>query len=70
MGRVESGPSDFYSGRLPWKQRKQTLVDELLASEESRVYHKKKYLELQDRFMSGTRRVRNIKHKRKYKVKS
>ena len=26
-------------------------------------YHKKKYLQLQQKFMSGTRRYRNIKHK-------
>ena len=41
---MESGPADFYSSRLPVRQRKQTLVDELLASEELRRYHKKKYL--------------------------
>ena len=38
VGRVESGPADFYCGRLPVRQRKQTLVDELLASEELRRY--------------------------------
>ena len=65
---MESGPADFYSSRLPVRQRKQTLVDELLASEESRRYHKKKYLELQSKFMSGTKRLRNIKHKKKYKA--
>ena len=30
-------------------------------------YNKKKYLELQRKFMSGTRRYRNIKHRKKYK---
>ena len=51
---MESGLADFYSCRLPVRQRKQTLVDELLASEELRRYHKKKYLELRSKFMSGT----------------
>ena len=62
VGRVwESGPADFYSGRKPVRQKKQTLVDELLASVESR---RKKYLELQSKFVSGTKRLRNIKHKK------
>ena len=63
-----SGPADFYSSRLQGKQRKATLLDELLAGEESRRYHKKKYLELQHKFMSGTRRHRSIKHKKKYRT--
>ena len=65
---MESGLADFYSCRLPVRQRKQTLVDELLAGEESRRYHKKKCLELQNKFMSGTKRLRNIKYKKKYKA--
>lgn len=69
VGRVESGHADFYSSRLPGKQRKQTLLDELLACEESRTYHKKKYLELQSKFMSGTRRLGGIKHKKKFRAK-
>jgi hypothetical protein len=67
VGRVESGPADYYSSRLPWKQRKSTLVDELLAGEESQRYHKNKYLQLQGKSSSGTKRLRNMKHKRKYK---
>ena len=30
-------------------------------------YHKKKYLELQKKFMSGTTRYRSIKHRKKFK---
>ena len=62
------GPADFYSGQLPGKQRKGILLEELLAGGESRRYHKKKYLELQNKFMSGTKRLRNIKHKKKFKT--
>lgn len=65
---MESGPADFYSGRLPGKQRKSTLVDELLAGDESKRYQKNKYLELQKKFSSGAKRLRNIKHKKKYKM--
>jgi len=66
VGRVISAPGEFYSSRIPRKQRKRTLVEELLANEEARSYHKKKYLELQKKASSGTRRHRDIKHK-KYK---
>ena len=61
------GPTDFYSGRIPRRQQKQTLVDELIANEDFKKYHKKKYLELQSKFSSGTKRYRNIKHRKKYK---
>ena len=36
MGRVVEGPADFYHSRIPKKQRKATLVDELLADVEFR----------------------------------
>lgn len=61
------GPTDFYSGRIPRRQQKQTLVDELLANEEFKKYHKKKYLELQSKFSSGAYRHKNIKYRKKFK---
>ena len=36
MGRVVEGPADFYHSRIPKKQRKATLVDELMADAEFR----------------------------------
>ena len=36
MGHVVEGAADFYSGRIPKKQRKATLVDELLADADFR----------------------------------
>ena len=38
VGRVVGGPADFYSGRIPRRQQKLTMVEELLASEEFRRY--------------------------------
>ena len=38
VGRVVGGPADFYSGRIPRRRQKQTMVEELLASEEFRRY--------------------------------
>ncbi len=64
VGRVVADSADFYSGRIPRRQRKQTLVDELLATQD---YHRKKYLELQEKFKSGSSRHKRIKFKKKFK---
>lgn len=69
VGRVVAGSADFYSGRIPRRQQKQTLVDELLDSDHFQTYHRKKYLELQSKFMSGTQRRKNIPMKKKFKRK-
>ncbi|CAJ0846299.1 4108_t:CDS:2 [Entrophospora sp. SA101] len=34
------GPTEFYSSRLPRKERKQTIVDELLADDQAKKYYK------------------------------
>eukprot|EP00057_Strongylocentrotus_purpuratus_P033374 XP_791185.2 PREDICTED: deoxynucleotidyltransferase terminal-interacting protein 2 [Strongylocentrotus purpuratus] len=52
IGTVVDNPVDFYHSRVPKKQRKQTLVDELLADSDTRRYNKRKYMELQERFNS------------------
>jgi hypothetical protein len=39
---------DFYSDRIPKKERKKTLVDELLADAEFRKFSKRKYVEIID----------------------
>ena len=36
VGTVISGPAEFYSARIPRRQQKRTLVEELLADEELR----------------------------------
>ncbi|GFS72975.1 deoxynucleotidyltransferase terminal-interacting protein 2 [Nephila pilipes] len=47
VGTIVESPVDFYSSRIPKKQRKQTLVDELMADTEFRQYQKKKVVEIQ-----------------------
>lgn len=42
VGTVVDNATDFYSDRIPKKQRKQTLVDELLADEQFKKVNKKK----------------------------
>lgn len=48
IGKVTEGAADFYNGRIPKAQRKQTLVEELLADAEFKAYQKKKYKEIVD----------------------
>lgn len=53
FGTIIEGPTEFYSARLTKKQRKETIVDELLADSNSRTYFKKKYLEIQSTKQKG-----------------
>ncbi|XP_018582331.2 deoxynucleotidyltransferase terminal-interacting protein 2 isoform X1 [Scleropages formosus] len=46
VGTVVECPLDFYHSRIPKKQRKRTIVEELLADAEFRNYNKKKYKEI------------------------
>lgn len=47
MGTIVETRADFYSSRIPKKNRKTSLVDELLADAEFRRYNKRKYAEIQ-----------------------
>lgn len=62
------GAADFYNGRIPKSQRKQTLVEELLADAEFKAYQKKKYKEVFDdsrnkKFRRAFRRISRQKKK-------
>ncbi|XP_041064680.1 deoxynucleotidyltransferase terminal-interacting protein 2 [Carcharodon carcharias] len=46
VGKVLDNPVDFYHSRIPKKQRKRTMVEELLADVEFRRYNKKKYQQI------------------------
>ncbi|XP_061738967.1 deoxynucleotidyltransferase terminal-interacting protein 2 [Nerophis ophidion] len=46
MATVVDNPLDFYHSRVPKKQRKRTMVEELLADEDFRHKNKKKYLNI------------------------
>lgn len=47
IGKIKGDATDFYSSRMPKKQRKATLTEELLADAEFRRYQKRKYNEIQ-----------------------
>ncbi|XP_078493822.1 deoxynucleotidyltransferase terminal-interacting protein 2 [Ciona intestinalis] len=47
MGKIMDNSSDFYSSRVTKKERKSTLVGELLADAKFKKYQKRKYNEIQ-----------------------
>ncbi|XP_010973825.3 deoxynucleotidyltransferase terminal-interacting protein 2 [Camelus dromedarius] len=46
VGTIVDNPADFYHSRIPKKQRKRTIVEELLADSEFRRYNRRKYSEI------------------------
>ncbi|MGH0184150.1 UNVERIFIED_CONTAM: hypothetical protein FKN15_020798 [Acipenser sinensis] len=46
VGTVVDSPVDFYHARIPKKQRKRTIVEELMADSDFRSYNKKKYKQI------------------------
>lgn len=59
VGTIIEGPTEFFSARLTKKERKQTIVEELLADEESRQYYKRKHLEAQEKGRNGRKRPKH-----------
>ena len=53
VGTIFEGPTEFYSARLLNKERKRTLVDEVLAGKESLNRFKSKYDDIQSAKTSG-----------------
>jgi len=53
MGTIVESPTEFFSARIKKKDRKETIVQELLADQKSREYFKKKYNEIQEKSTSG-----------------
>ncbi|KAI5928714.1 Fcf2 pre-rRNA processing-domain-containing protein [Camillea tinctor] len=53
MGTVMEGPTDFYSSRLTKKEKKRTLVEEVLEAENASRRFKRKYNEIQAVKTSG-----------------
>ncbi|KAM5323572.1 deoxynucleotidyltransferase terminal-interacting protein 2 [Glossophaga mutica] len=46
IGTIVDNPADFYHSRIPKKQRKKTIVEELLADSEFRRFNRRKYSEI------------------------
>jgi hypothetical protein len=66
VGTVIEGPTEFYSSRIPNKERKRTFVDETLAYEEESGRFKAKYEDIQAAKMSGKKsHYKSLQDKRK-----
>ena len=46
IGTIQDTAADFYTDRVAKKDRKQTMVDELLADAEFKKYQKRRYVEI------------------------
>ena len=66
VGTVVEGAHEFHSARITKKQRKRTMVEELLADAEFRRKNKKKFIEIQKKNLKGGKGYyRKMKNKRK-----
>ena len=65
VGHIVDSPVDFYSSRIPKKERKPTLVEELLVDAEFKKYTKRKYQEILQ--SDPKRRRKALKHAKKLK---
>ena len=66
MGTIIQGPTEYYSSRLTRKERKETIVDELLADHASTSYYKSKMKDIQfkkGQFTRVKKRRRDSKRK-------
>lgn len=69
VGTIIEGPTEFYSGRLTNKERKQTFVEQVLEQESSTHRFKSKYKEIQKAKTSGRKEhYKKLKAKRKGKT--
>ncbi|KAF3925649.1 hypothetical protein ABW21_db0208054 [Orbilia brochopaga] len=65
MGTLIEGPTEYYSARLSNKDRQKSMVDEVLASGESKSRFKRKYAEIQAKKRSGRKEFyKKLKEKR------
>lgn len=53
VGTITEGATEFYSGRIENKKRKQTIVEEVLAAEQENGRFTRKYGDIQTKKASG-----------------
>ncbi|CCE62695.1 hypothetical protein TPHA_0D00510 [Tetrapisispora phaffii CBS 4417] len=68
VGTIVEDKTEFFSSRMTNKQRKSTMLETLMADDDSNKYFKRKYAEIQDRKTSGKKgHYKKIKEMRKRK---
>lgn len=65
MGTIIESPTEFFSARIKKKDRKETIVDELLEDQKTREYFKRRYNEIQEKSTSGGKRWYKQQQERK-----
>ncbi|KAL6051647.1 Deoxynucleotidyltransferase terminal-interacting protein 2 [Balamuthia mandrillaris] len=65
IGTIVDGPTDFYSSRVPKRDRKRTIVEEVMADEQARQWAKRKFSELQRSKQAAGRKKTTPKKKSK-----
>lgn len=70
IGTIIEGPTEYFSARLRNKERKQTIVDEVMAGEKETGRFKREYLKRQIAKTSGRKKFyQELKAKRMRKKK-
>lgn len=64
VGTVIEGPSEYFSSRLSRKERKQTIVEEILGDRTLKDYSKRKYSEIQIEKSSKKKMFKSKKSKK------
>ncbi|CAG8567649.1 5871_t:CDS:2 [Paraglomus occultum] len=66
IGTIIDGPADPPSNRLTRKEKKRSVVDQLLADEEAKTYYRRKFLEIQEAKQSGGKKFyKRLRNKQK-----
>lgn len=66
IGTIIEGPTEFFSSRLKNKERKNTMLETLMADDKTNKYFKRKYTEVQQKKTSGKKaHYRGVKDKRR-----
>lgn len=70
VGTILEGPTEFYSARLLQKDRKNTLLEEVLAGEKTSGRFKSKYNDIQAAKTNGKKaHYRELKSKRSKRIR-
>lgn len=69
VGTMIEGPTEYFSARIPKRQRERTLVESVMAAEKESGRMKKKYGEIQDKKASGKKGHYRKMMERRYKGK-